>query len=67
MSGLPASRWMRLGRMASPLAGGYAIQAHGFLNRMSSDVDIFAASGAEFDFTQAVGAVVAAYRREGLT
>jgi hypothetical protein len=24
------------------LAGGYAIQAHGFLQRMSSDVDIFA-------------------------
>jgi hypothetical protein len=48
------------------LAGGYAVQAHGFLNRMSSDVDIFASSRAEFDFPQAVDAVMAAYRNEGL-
>jgi hypothetical protein len=48
------------------LAGGYAIQAHGFLNRMSSDVDIFASSRADVDFAQAVDAVAAAYRRIGL-
>lgn len=48
------------------LAGGYAIQAHGFLSRMSSDVDLFASSRAEFDFVQAVDAVVAAYHDEGL-
>lgn len=48
------------------LAGGYAIQAHGFLNRMSSDVDIFASSRAEFDFEQAVDVVVEAYREAGL-
>ena len=48
------------------LAGGYAIQAHGFLDRMSSDVDIFASSRAEFDFAQAVDVVVDAYRRAGL-
>lgn len=48
------------------LAGGYAIQAHGFLNRMSSDVDIFASSRAEFDFAQAVDAVIEAYRHEGI-
>jgi hypothetical protein len=29
------------------LAGGYAIQAHGFLNRMSSDADLFASSRVE--------------------
>lgn len=29
------------------LADGYAAQVHGFLNRMSSDVDLFAAAGAE--------------------
>jgi hypothetical protein len=49
------------------LAGGYAVQAHGFLNRQSSDVDIFASSRAEFDFAEAVDAVLAAFRREGLT
>jgi hypothetical protein len=48
------------------LAGGYAIQAHGFLSRMSSDVDLFASSRAEFDFTQAMNAVIAAYGRNGL-
>lgn len=48
------------------LAGGYAIQAHGFLSRMSSDVDLFASSRAEFDFAQAVDAVVGVYRDEGL-
>lgn len=48
------------------LAGGYAVQAHGFLSRLSADVDLFASSGSEFDFGQAADAVVAAYRREGL-
>jgi hypothetical protein len=44
------------------LAGGYAIRAHGFLSRMSADVDLFASSRAEIDFVQAVDAVIAAYR-----
>jgi hypothetical protein len=48
------------------LAGGYAVQAHGFLSRLSADVDIFASSRSEVDFLSAVVAVVAAYRREGL-
>jgi Nucleotidyl transferase AbiEii toxin, Type IV TA system len=48
------------------LAGGYAVQAHGFLNRMSSDVDLFAEASAEFDFAEAVQVVIAAYQREGL-
>jgi len=48
------------------LAGGYAIQAYGFLSRLSSDVDIFTSSRAEVDFEQAVDSVVAAYGRESL-
>jgi hypothetical protein len=54
------------GSFGFALAGGYAVQAHGFLNRRSSDVDLFAEGSAEFDFTQAVDAVIAAYLREGL-
>jgi hypothetical protein len=48
------------------LAGGYAVQAHGFLNRMSSDVDLFAEASGEFVFSEAVDAVISAYRRDGL-
>jgi hypothetical protein len=48
------------------LAGGYAVQAHGFLNRMSADVDLFAEASGEFDFAEAVDAVIKAYRRDGL-
>ena len=48
------------------LAGGYAVQVHGFLNRVSSDVDLFAAAGAEFDFAYAVDVVIAAYQHEGI-
>jgi hypothetical protein len=47
-------------------AGGYAVQAHGFLNRMSADVDLFAEASGEFDFAEAVDAVIKAYRRDGL-
>jgi hypothetical protein len=32
------------------LAGGYAVQVHGFLSRPSADVDIVASSRAECDF-----------------
>jgi hypothetical protein len=31
------------------LAGGYAVQAHGFLDRPSADVDLFAEASAEFN------------------
>jgi Nucleotidyl transferase AbiEii toxin, Type IV TA system len=48
------------------LAGGYAVQAHGFLDRPSADVDLFAEASAQFDFSEAVNAVIAAYRRDGL-
>jgi hypothetical protein len=54
------------GSFGFALAGGYAVQAHGFLNRMSSDVDLFAEASGEFDFSEAVSAVVSAYQREGL-
>jgi hypothetical protein len=53
------------GSFGFALAGGYAVQAHGFLDRMSSDVDLFAEAGAEFDFSEAVNAVISAYRGEG--
>jgi hypothetical protein len=48
------------------LAGGYAVQAHGFLDRPSADVDLFAEASAEFNFSEAVDAVIAAYQRDGL-
>jgi Nucleotidyl transferase AbiEii toxin, Type IV TA system len=48
------------------LAGGYAVQAHGFLDRPSADVDLFAEASAQFDFPDAVDAVIAAYQRDGL-
>jgi hypothetical protein len=48
------------------LAGGYAVQAHGFLDRPSSDVDLFAEASAEFDFSHAVDAVAAAYQHAGV-
>jgi hypothetical protein len=54
------------GSFGFALAGGYAVQAHGFLNRMSADVDLFAEASAESDITQAVDVVIAAYLREGL-
>jgi hypothetical protein len=42
------------------------VQAHGFLNRMSADVDLFAEAGGKFDFSAAARAVISAYEREGL-
>jgi len=54
------------GSFGFALAGGYAVQAHGFLSRMSADVDLFAEASAESDITQVVDVVIAAYLREGL-
>jgi len=54
------------GSFGFALAGGYAVQAHGFLDRMSADVDLFAEASAESDIAQALDAVIAAYQREGL-
>jgi hypothetical protein len=44
------------------LAGGYAVQAHGFNDRPSADVDLFAEASAQFNFSEPVDAVIAAYR-----
>lgn len=54
------------GSFGFALAGGYAVQAHGFLNRMSADVDLFAQASDDSDITQAVDVVIAAYQRDGL-
>ncbi|WP_127355202.1 nucleotidyl transferase AbiEii/AbiGii toxin family protein [Actinacidiphila soli] len=49
------------------LAGGYAVQAHGFLERLSDDVDLFTDIADPVAFSEAVDAVAAAYRRADLT
>jgi hypothetical protein len=49
------------------LAGGYAVQAHGLLTRLSEDVDLFTTMDAEPAFAQAVREAVIAYREAGLT
>jgi hypothetical protein len=48
------------------LAGGYAVQAHGFVDRVSKDVDLFTTMAAVGDFPAARAAVVAALRADGL-
>lgn len=54
------------GQYGFALAGGYAIQAHGFLDRLSADVDLFAPSSVEADFSVAVDAVIQEFGRDGL-
>lgn len=49
------------------LAGGYAVQAHGFVERLSKDVDLFTSTSSAADFPTAVAAVVEALQIEGLT
>lgn len=48
------------------LAGGYAVQAHGLLDRPSEDIDLFTTIEAEAQFPAAVTAAVAAYSADGL-
>jgi hypothetical protein len=65
-------RIVRLGLAAAApygfvLAGGYAVQAHGFLVRPSDDVDLFTNRGETDAFGTAVDAVVAALQEEGLS
>jgi hypothetical protein len=48
------------------LAGGYALQAHGLIDRLSEDVDLFTDRWDTAEFSRAVDALVEAYRREGL-
>lgn len=53
-------------RYGFALAGGYAVQAAGLLERLSEDVDLFTAWERRGQFEAAVAAVVDAYRAEGL-
>lgn len=54
-------------RYGFALAGGYAVQAAGLLERPSEDVDLFTAWDRRAEFTTAVDAVVDTYRSDGLT
>ncbi|MEH1017995.1 nucleotidyl transferase AbiEii/AbiGii toxin family protein, partial [Micromonospora sp. CPCC 206060] len=54
-------------RYGFALAGGYAVQAAGLLERPSEDVDLFTAWDRREEFSTAVTAVVHAYRVDGLT
>ncbi|MFG2040787.1 nucleotidyl transferase AbiEii/AbiGii toxin family protein [Dactylosporangium sp. NPDC048998] len=53
-------------RYGFALAGGYAVQAAGFLERPSEDVDLFTAWDRRSEFSAAVSAVLDAYRADGL-
>jgi hypothetical protein len=48
------------------LAGGYAVQEHGFLDRPSEDVDLFTTATAEDRFAEALTAVIDAFEGDGL-
>jgi Nucleotidyl transferase AbiEii toxin, Type IV TA system len=48
------------------LAGGYAVQAHGFVDRVSKDVDLFTTNASVADFPAAQAAVVTALKAHGL-
>ncbi|MFV2022579.1 nucleotidyl transferase AbiEii/AbiGii toxin family protein [Micromonospora sp. LOL_023] len=61
-TGLAAAR-----RYGFALAGGYAVQAAGLIERPSEDVDLFTAWDRRDEFSTAVTAVVDAYRNDGLT
>lgn len=55
-----------VGRFGFCLAGGYAVQAHGFVVRRSDDVDLFTTADTQDQFPVAVQALVEAYRADGL-
>src|SRR5579864_1977068 len=48
------------------LAGGYALQAHQLVDRMSEDIDMFTNRWDTTEFKRAVDVVSEAYRRAGL-
>jgi hypothetical protein len=52
-------------RYGFALAGGYAVQIHGILDRPSEDIDLFTAWDRRDEFGTAVDAVAAAYRQDG--
>jgi len=47
------------------LAGGYAVQAHGFLTRPSEDVDLFT-SAERTDFRDGVNTIKSGYEKQGI-
>jgi Domain of unknown function (DUF1814). len=53
-------------RFGFALAGGYAVQAAGFLQRPSEDIDLFTIWDRRGEFETAADAIVAAYRSAGL-
>ncbi len=56
----------RLAAYGFCLAGGYAVQAHGILERPSEDIDLFTTSDAEARFPAAVAEVIQAYVDDGM-
>ena len=54
-------------RYGFALAGGYAVQAAGFLQRPSEDIDLFTAWERRGEFETAAGAIVDAYQAAGLS
>ena len=55
-----------LGEYGFALAGGYALQAHGLVQRVSEDVDLFTDRWDVQDFAHAVEAVRRAYEQAGM-
>ncbi len=49
------------------LAGGYAVQAHGILDRPSEDIDLFTTLASEARFAEAVRVAAAAFAADGLS
>jgi hypothetical protein len=54
-------------RYGFALAGGYAVQAAGFLQRPSEDIELFTVWERRNEFETAVGAIIDAYLAAGLT
>ena len=54
-----------LGEYGFALAGGYALQAHQLVDRMSEDIDLFTDRWDAKSFAAAVTAVSAAFRQQG--
>jgi nucleotidyltransferase AbiEii toxin of type IV toxin-antitoxin system len=54
-------------RYGFALAGGYAVQAAGFLRRPSEDIDLFTVWERRAEFEAAAAAIVDAYRAAGLS
>jgi nucleotidyltransferase AbiEii toxin of type IV toxin-antitoxin system len=54
-------------RYGFALAGGYAVQAAGFLQRPSEDIDLFTVWERRAEFETATGAIAEAYRAAGLS